>query len=354
MAGKLAAPQSAAELRARWEQLRTARRLRNRDAAEVLGVSEAELIATMVGERATRLGGDFRELLRRAGELGEVLALTRNHACVHEKDGAYENVSWDGPVGLALGERIDLRLFFAHWRYGYACAEPGPDGLRRSLQFFDAAGEAVHKIFLRAHSSVVGYESLVAAFAAPDQTPGERVVEAPAPPTEAPDGSIDVDGFRAAWAAMQDTHEFFALLKRFGVTRTQGLRLAGDQFAASAPPARVQALLEAVARDALPIMVFVGNRGCIQIHSGPVRHIKAMDRWLNVLDPGFNLHLRQDLVDRAWIVRKPTADGVVTSLELFDREGRTIAMLFGQRKPGVPELPAWRETLDRLFPEAAR
>jgi putative hemin transport protein len=31
----------------------------------------------------------------------------------------------------------------------------------------------------------------------------------------------------------------------------------------------------------------------------------------------------------------------VTSLELFDHAGETIAMLFGERKPGRAELPAW-------------
>jgi hypothetical protein len=37
-------------------------------------------------------------------------------------------------------------------------------------------------------------------------------------------------------------------------------------------------------------MCFVGNRGCIQIHTGPVKNIKIMGPWLNVMDPGFNLH----------------------------------------------------------------
>jgi putative hemin transport protein len=43
-------------------------------------------------------------------------------------------------------------------------------------------------------------------------------------------------------------------------------------------------------------MVFVGSPGCIQIHSGPVKNIKVMNEWLNVLDPDFNLHVREDLI----------------------------------------------------------
>jgi len=86
----------------------------------------------------------------------------------------------------------------------------------------------------------------------------------------------------------------------------------------------------------------------IQIHSGPVWRVEMIGDWLNVLDPGFNLHLRQDGIASAWIVRKPTADGPVTSLELYDARGDTVAMFFGARKPGIPEQPAWRTLLDAL------
>jgi len=67
-----------------------------------------------------------------------------------------------------------------------------------------------------------------------------------------------------------------------------------------------------------------------------------MGPWINVLDPGFNLHLREDLVTQVWLVKKPTTDGVVTSIELFDAQGEFIAYFFGKRKPGIPETTGWR------------
>jgi putative hemin transport protein len=88
--------------------------------------------------------------------------------------------------------------------------------------------------------------------------------------------------------------------------------------------------------------VFVGNPGCIQIHSGPVHNLKRMGPWFNVLDPDFNLHLREDKIVSAWVVYKPTRDGTVTSLELYDADDFCFAQLFGARKPGKPELEGWR------------
>jgi putative hemin transport protein len=72
-----------------------------------------------------------------------------------------------------------------------------------------------------------------------------------------------------------------------------------------------------------------------------------------VMDPSFNLHLREDRIGSVWLVRKPTEDGVVTSVEVFDKQGENIAMLFGARKPGKPELPAWRELAESLVARVA-
>ena len=47
-----------------------------------------------------------------------------------------------------------------------------------------------------------------------------------------------------------------------------------------------------------------------------------------------------------------TVDGLVTSLELFDAEGDTIAMFFGERKPGKPELCEWRALIENLLQES--
>ncbi|MPN33551.1 Hemin transport protein HemS [bioreactor metagenome] len=115
----------------------------------------------------------------------------------------------------------------------------------------------------------------------------------------------------------------------------------------------VTALLNNAAADETPIMVFVPNAGCIQIHTGPVHNVKPLEmpggaRWINVLDKGFNLHLRADMVASTWVVRKPTADGIVTSVELFDAQGDLMAMFFGERKPGVHELQSWRDLVARL------
>ena len=325
-------------------------RLRLRDAATRLGVGEMELVALDLGEGAVRLDGPWGTVIEQLHTLGPVMALTRNEHAVHEKTGQYDNVSIGGPHGLVLGPDIDLRLFLSQWKHGFAVREATGDMVRHSLQFFDAAGAAVHKVYMTGQSDMARHAALVERFrhAAQAVPPVVAGKEAAAP---LPDERIDVPGFLAAWDALKDTHEFFPMLRKFNVARTQALRLAGPERARPVANLALRTTLEAASRSELPIMVFVGNPGCIQIHTGPVKSLRATGPWFNVLDPGFNLHLRETAIASSWVVTKPTGDGPVTSLELFDQDGGNIALLFGKRKPGEPEVAAWRK-LALSLPEA--
>lgn len=348
------------DLRDAFVRLRRDSRARHREIASQLGVSEGELVAAHVAPpdgdstllmRAQRLQPAWPQIIESLEAVGDVMALTRNESCVHEKVGTYANGSHTGHVGLVLGPAIDLRVFYRRWAHGFAVDETTAHGVQRSLQFFDANGTAIHKVFLRAGSDAVAWEALIATFGADLQVPGIEVHPIEAPAAERPDVDIDVPALRQAWASMRDTHQFFSLLKQHGVSRTQALRLADPRFVQRVEPDAATLALTAAADGGVPIMVFVGNPGMIQIHTGPVRKIAVMGPWLNVLDDGFNLHLRADHVASAWVVGKPTSDGLVTSLELFDARGETIAMFFGERKPGRPELPAWRSLIETVVQE---
>jgi putative hemin transport protein len=346
-------------LREAYRAARRAGAARHRDIAAQLGVSEGELIAAHLGAspqppglRAQRLRAEWPRLIAALESAGPVMALTRNASCVHEKTGVYCKTSANGPagreMGLVLGGEIDLRVFYSRWAHGFAVDEASDKGEQRSLQFFEASGMAVHKVFVKPATDLVAWDRLVSAFVSADTNPGLEPAAPAAPTVARPDAEIDVAAFRQAWASMRDTHEFFGLLRTHCVARTQALRLAEQRFVRQVDAASAQQVLSGAASTGTPIMVFVGNPGMIQIHTGPVKKVAVMGPWLNVLDPGFNLHLREDHIASAWVVRKPTSDGLVTSLELFDAQGETIAMFFGERKPGRSELCAWRELIDGL------
>jgi putative hemin transport protein len=338
-------------LKQQWETLKAENpHLRIRNAAEQLGVSEAELLATQVGETAVRLRPEFAAILTDVETLGKVMGLTRNDECVHERKGVYLNPDFSSPhAGLFVGEDIDLRIFLGHWAKAYAVSEKGEHGDRKSLQFFGKDGLAIHKIYLTADSDAAAFDALVEKYKADDQGTEETVVDVPLNIDEKADADIDVAGFQAAWTGLKDTHEFFGMLRKFGVTRTQALRLApSENYAHKVEKEVIVKMLEGAAESKLPVMVFVGNRGNIQIHTGRVRKTMWHGDWFNVMDPDFNLHLDMSKIAQTWIVRKPTEDGEVTAIEVFNELGEIIVQFFGKRKPGIPELQEWKDLIASL------
>ncbi|MGH8569353.1 MAG: hemin-degrading factor, partial [Gammaproteobacteria bacterium] len=250
--------------------------------------------------------------------------------------------------GLVLGPEIDLRLFLQRWRHAFAVTETGHHGSRQSLQFFDRYGTAVHKVYLTADGDPAAYERLVARNRSADQTP--RIAVEPKAKAS-PAAPVDRSLLRAAWSALRDTHEFYGMLKRLSITRLQALCAVGPDLATPVACSGFWRLLQTVRDADLPIMVFVTSPGVVQIHTGQVGNLRVTGPWCNVLDARFNLHVRETAIADAFVVRKPSTDGIVTSLEIFDDDEDLMVQVFGRRKPGQPEWGRWRRIVEGLCGE---
>lgn len=340
----------ATQLKQQWEALIEKNpKLRIREAAEDLGMSEAELLATDCGSAVTRLEGKFEYIVKEIKYLRQVMTITRNQYAVHEAIGHYEPVSFEGPHGLVMDKIIDLRLAMYHWKYGFAVRQENGDGkTMRSLQFFDKNGHSIHKVFLRDEKTVYAFEILVRSFATKEQNPDFKIEPSLDEKTEIPDDDIDRGQFLKEWKALQDTHDFFLLLEKFKVTREQALRLAEGDQAERIELREYRKMLQESVSQQVPIMVFIGNLGCTQIYTGEIENIKELDSWYNIMDEEFTMHLNEEGLAEAWRVRKPTKDGVVTSLELHDSQGEKMATFFGKRKPGIPEDLRWQAIINGL------
>lgn len=342
----------------RWSALRVEQpRLQPRDAAQKLNVSEAELVATNVGKGATRLrdgGASYKAVYDRLHELGQIKAITRNDTAVLERVGTVTQakLNADGRVipgtGFAGGP-IDLRFGTDQWRSAFAVVQPGREGkTSRSLQFFDVHGNAVNKVYLDNEAGVAAFDKLVADFKAPEQLAYLSVDKAPTKVVRKPNGEVDVKELRDTWNELSDVHEFPRLLKDLGITREQALDLIGKDAAYRISAQSVQTLLDSAATQGQPIMVFVSNPGMTQIFSGKITKVKATEEWYNVLDPDFNLHLRQAGIDHGWVVKRPAKDGMITSVEFYDAKGEQVVNFFSRRDRNKEETAAWRNIVASL------
>lgn len=340
-----------ATLREKWDELKAKNpSLRIRNAALELGVSEAELLATKIGETVIRLRPEITSILQEIKSLGKVMALTRNEECVHERKGVYLNADFSSSyAGLFVGEDIDLRIFPSVWTKAFSVEETSEHGTRKSLQFFSKDGLAIHKIYLTPQSNDEAFNALVSKYKSNNQEAIETVESVSLDLNEKPDHEINIVSFQKEWETLKDTHDYFGLLKKYNVSRTQAMRLApSEYYATPIGKEKITSMLETVAKEHFPIMVFVGNKGNIQIHTGEVKRTLWHGNWFNIMDPDFNLHLDMSKIAQTWIVRKPTEDGIVTSIEVFNEMGDLIVQFFGKRKPGIPEMKEWQDVVANL------
>lgn len=332
------------------ENIRSARadapKLRERDVAAQLGISEAQLVAAHLGHGVSAIDAHPDRVMGAVEAFGTVMGLTRNEHCVIEVDGPYRDYHPGEHAAMVLAPQIDLRIFPRHWVHGFAVEKQTDKGPIRSLQIFDAAGDSVHKVFLRAHSRHESWADTVASLARTGDPALQTAARAPVDGAKVNPEKLDV--LRQKWARLTDTHQFLRLTSKLKMNRLGAYRIAGAPFVRPLATGAVDAMLHAVQRAGIEIMLFVGNRGCIQIQTGPIGTLTPMGPWQNVLDDGFNLHLRLDRVAEVWAVDKPTNRGNAVSVEAFDADGMLIFQMFGVGKEGRDSRPAWQAIVAEL------
>lgn len=319
-------------------------RIRARNAAQLLGVTEAELVASHCGDSVIRLRNDYKELLESLVKVGQVMTITRNEHVVHEKFGYYSNLQLKDHGGGAFDHNINLRIYFDHWAHVFVVIEGG----RRSIQVFDNDGTAVHKIYLTENSNEQAWNQIIEQFCSDDQST-EIVLQAAHQPYQAQNkNQVNAANLMKQWREITDLHQFWFMLRDYQLTRLDALHLVDEDLARRVDDDAWRNVLEQVRDTGLSIMVFVRSPGVAQIHTGPIHKLLDKDGWFNVLDPTFNLHLRSDSIVQTWVVYRPTENGGQTSLEMYDADGELVFHLFGEVNLHAPELPKWRALLHSL------
>ncbi|MDQ0391576.1 ChuX/HutX family heme-like substrate-binding protein [Labrys monachus] len=287
------------ELKQQWQGLREAQPgLRIRDAAFRLGVAEAALVETRIGDGVRRLRADVRQICAALPELGVVMSLVRNQAAVHEKDIAFAPAAaTGGTIGFSGGE-FALEVAPAAIAHAFYVEDANPRGRLRSIQLFDASGEAAWKIYARDKADHAAFGRLVDGLASDDGSPASFARPAVSPGPAGP----------------------------------------------AAPELRLQPMLERIAGEGLPLSLDVANPAVRQRHRGPVHRIVRMGSWLNVLDPGFDWHLDEGALSMARV----TVEGGMPRLVLGLSGGGEAAILSLGEGAASGQEAAWRDIMGQV------
>lgn len=338
-------------VRQRFHAARSAGK-RIRAAAQSAGLSEGAVMAAHVGEHEYQLKvqplvGPWDALVKGLAQCGPLNASTGSTASYQDQACAYQQVLVDGDAASVLHNRLDLHLSLQYWHAGYVVSELAMGAVNPaalSLQFFDMHGDAVHKVFARTCTDHVAFRALVDKHLACNK----RYVFSPRTSNAAVELPADFDSraFVAAWGKMQHRQQCDPVLHQFKLKREQALSLLEGQFTRRLAPSCVRHVLFEASLEGIPLRVQVGNAGCGHVYTGPIKRVQPMvsstSQWINVLDPEYSFHLREDLVATAWLVEVPTLDGICTSIEVYDYRHEPIAIFSGARNLGLNVQQAWR------------
>lgn len=251
---------------------------------------------------------------------------------MHEKTGRYDRIVAAGDWLLLSGHGVDTALLTGHWHAGFAVCEASRIGERRSLQFFDARGEAVYKLYLTGQADHARYQRLIDTYRAANQSPS---LELPTGPMTGGADSSTAPGLPEHWQLWFKAG-FFAD-NETGIPSSRPIAISVfPEF-----------MLQLADRQ-LPIQIIVRNPAAIQVHDGPIRNLMISGPWFNVLDDDFNLHLNQTAIAGPRSVNLPYRGHRLQGLQLSNARGQTIASLFGPYDPADSGSLLWHDLLAGL------
>ena len=318
-----------------------------RQVATALQVSEAELVAANCGRTAIRLCPVWPQMVLDLQSLGKVNAITHNAGAVHQQTGYYQNIQCTGDMAIVHGHNLEAGFNFAQWHSAFAVEEKTENGTHHSLQFFDSNGASIHEISMTQQSCLCAYRAFIRNYKAPHNFVAPLIAFSLSP-TPGSNDPITAEKLQRDWHAFKKIQDFSQLLTRYGLTRYQALQLAGSRFAVAIKPTVFLEFIRTLADIALPVMIYINNKGTVQIHNGSLRTIKVFGANISIVNESSELQFDLSSIDSLWVVKKPLKSRKLSSLELYDAHRKPIALIYGCPHAGTREDDRWRELTETL------
>ena len=278
------------------------KKVRIRDAANQMKVSEAELLSTEVGADTFYLSVDniehfFKELF----SVDKIMLLIRSNVVVHEVVVKPKSLQLQGDKILNIEDNKSLVLSFNDnlFKHIFYQKKVHSNKELRSFQIFDKKGAAVLKIYLKGQDKSIF-----------DQIALKYMVSY--------EYELQLD-FKLSLVSDPKSN----LIQKVDLYFINGEGiLDSSEFKLKKAPLRQ--ILDDVSKSRLPVQVHGVGEGTIQYYRGVIKNIIDYGPWINVIDKDFNLHVLENELSESIIINYEITDCNYCSIEFFDREGNHV------------------------------
>ncbi len=287
------------ELKFKWKKFQQdSPKVRIRDAAYQMKVSEAELLSTEVNEGVSFLFIPNLEIfIKEILNVDKIMLLIRSDYVVHEKTIKTKDVALVGSQILDFHNKDSIILDYdiSLFRYVFFQKKMHSNRELKSFQFFDKAGRAILKIYLKGKD--LGYFDEIA-------SKYEKVYN---------------------YEMQSDLH----LDNADFLDSTLEIKLPFDIHNSKSTCNNIsykslRTILEAVSNIKVPIQIHALGLGTVQYHIDSVRNIVDYGSWINVIDQKFNLHVLENGLSKASLIQYKFSNCQKYCIDFFDKNNSHV------------------------------
>lgn len=242
------------------------------------------------------------------------------------------------------GERSRIVIAPARLQAALAVTQRGPSKAKRSLQLFDRAGTLCHELRLRDEGRFADFDVLAELHAK-----GPLAFELPASRRKRRYDQVLVAGaLRELWGAGCKDDEIAALLEDADKSRAWALRTVGSIWTERVVGEGPLSVMRRAVAGHLTLTVTLRHDGVEHHHVGLARRLHSTGGRLVLRAPGFSARVEGGRSSSTWLVRRPTKQGVETSLECHDSMNRLSVVISSTNVQGPRQEKAWNDLLADL------
>ena len=230
---------------------------RIKDAADILNVSEAELLSTTIGKNSFFLdvqnwGGFFKQIT----QLGPMMYLVRNDYVVHENKMLVNNIELDSNNIILSNAKSIITINQDLIKYAIYTSSMIRGAEVYSIHLFDINGIAIIKIYLK-NECLKDFEAIKNQYKIEYNFELQTI------------GSPNTANLNEEILAINEVQNF-----------------------------SIQQYLEKISKNNIEIQIKVSNKVASSIYKGTINNVIHKFGWLNIMDPDFNLHAKDKEINK--------------------------------------------------------
>ncbi|MAV64918.1 MAG: hypothetical protein CBC84_000925 [Pelagibacteraceae bacterium TMED124] len=278
------------------------KKTRIRDASNILGFSEAEILSTEINETVKYLSvDDLDGFFNHMFSIDKLMFLIRSNYVVHEIVVEGKNLYFDSDTIFSkknngqplLKFNRKLLMFFFYQKKIHSKRE------LRSIQIFDKMGSSVIKIYLKGRDKKE-FDKLVSSYVVDYQYQLQ---------------GVDFKSHSQSGGINLGSVDFY-----FRNKKSTDYIVSNDIVS----NINLRIVLNNILKNKISVQIYALGLDAVQYFYGQIKNIVDYGPWINIIDKGFNLHVLEKSLTKCVLSKHCNYEKYFYSVDFLDNNGRYL------------------------------